>query len=417
MVALLPLHTVFVPLWVSWKPFLLIALILGLWDLIEAVRTRTWPYARRPSAAVALFLAVAAIGFPAAEYRERFVRLLLALVVGAGVMLVSERRLRYPGMIDASLRVVFWTTAAMGLTAVGFSVIALGVLGNDPINLLAEPPPFRFFKPAYLRAGFIALSNWHQDPGYSAAWSVLWGVLALFASLRGLGTRRWWLDGMVVGGIWFASVMAFARTGWISFPLALVVTVVLVHRRRLAPLAQVGKRVGVAAVSMVLLVAAMFAIDVENVGGDLDLQFAFRFRQGWDLLADLTGLFSSSEAFEDRFDVSEERADVWPEYLAMFRREPITGVGLGVGWESNSAHQEPHNLVLQLLAETGLLGAAAFLLVLVVVVGTGGGALGAAALTASFLHSLTQTVLFEPTWWFAAALLMAGEIGKSDPLA
>jgi O-antigen ligase len=155
----------------------------------------------------------------------------------------------------------------------------------------------------------------------------------------------------------------------------------------------------------------LFAVDVADVGGDLDVQFAFRFQQGWDLLADLTGLFEGSEAFEDVFEPSEQRADVWPEYWEMFRSDPITGVGLGVGWETNSVGQEPHSLWLELGAETGLIGVAAFVLLLVAILRTGAGLVGGAALMAAFLPSFTQTVLFEPTWWFAAGLFLGGKVG------
>jgi hypothetical protein len=417
LVGVLPLHTVFLAAWISWKPFLVLTLVLAVWDLKDGFKDRTWPWHRRASLALALLLVVLATGFPDPPYRERFIRLLLAVVVGGLLMLVAEKSLREPGAVDRALRVVFWTGAGIGLTAVILSLPLLGLFGDDVINRFAEPPPFRFWKPAYLKGGFLALSNWHQDPGYSAAWAVLWGSLALIASLRGLGTRRWWLDGAVIGGLWYTSVMAFSRTGWVSFPLALAVTAALARRNRMASLGQAFKRIGIAAFSAAMILGAMFAVDVPKRGGDLDLQFAFRLRQGWDLLADITGLFASSEAFADRFNPSEERADVWPEYLAMFKSEPLTGVGLGVAWESNSIKQEPHNLVLELISESGLIGAAAFGLLMWVIISGGGGVIGAAALTAAFLHSVTQTVLFEPTWWFAAALLMSGKIGSEAPAA
>jgi O-antigen ligase len=129
-------------------------------------------------------------------------------------------------------------------------------------------------------------------------------------------------------------------------------------------------------------------------------------------------LFESSEAFEDVFEPSEQRADVWPEYWEMFQSDPITGVGLGVGWETNSVGQEPHSLWLELGAETGLIGVAAFFLLLVVILRTGTGLIGGAALLAAFLPSFTQTVLFEPTWWLAAGLFLGGkaELGRRPPL-
>lgn len=423
LVGVLPLHTVFLSAWISWKPFLVALAVLAAADLRDAGQARRWPWHGRASLGIGVLLAVAAVGFPEPAYRDRFLRLFLALAVGGLVMLVSASHLSRPGMVEASLRVVFWTSAAMGLTAVLFSLMAVGAFGPGPIEVLAGTDVegarsglWRVFKPAYLESGFLALTNWHQDPGYGAAWSTLWAVLAFVAGLRGLGSRRWWLDGVVVGGLGFAVTMAFSRTGWLAFPIALAATAGVLVRRGRARVGEAARRLGAALLTGVVLLAGVWSTDAEGVGGDLDLQFAFRLRQGWDLLADLTGLFASSEAFEDRFEVSEERADVWPEYVAMFREHPITGVGLGVGWLTNSIRQEPHNLALELLAETGLVGLAAFVLLLVVVLRSGGGTVGGVALFAAFLPAMTQTVLFEPAWWFAAALYLAGANARSGML-
>lgn len=409
MVAVLPLHTVFVPAWISWKPFLTLLVVLVVLDVGAAIRGRTWPWHRRVGWALAAFALAVLPGFPSEPVqRERFVQLGLALGVGAAVLLVSERRLRRAGMVDRVLRVVFVTSGLMGASAVALSLVALGTFGQGAIEAVnGLPGVFRVMKPAYLTSGFIALTNWHQDPGYSAAWSVLWSVLSLFAALRGRGSGRRWIDGAVIGGLWFAVVMAFSRTGWVSLVVASVLTAGVAVRRSV-PFREVGLRYLAAGLTALVLLVGVGVADVPQVGGDLDLQFAFRLSQGWDLLADLTGLFEGSEVFADRFDVSEERADVWPEYLAMFRSHAVLGVGLGVGWVTSSIRQEPHNIALELLAETGLVGAAAFLALLGTIIVSGGGALGAVALATAFLPALTQTVLFEPTWWFASALFLAG---------
>jgi O-antigen ligase len=68
--------------------------------------------------------------------------------------------------------------------------------------------------------------------------------------------------------------------------------------------------------------------------------------------------------------------------------------------------QEPHNLGLQLLGETGLLGLFAFAAVAYVVVRWGGGTIGAIALVVVISTAMTQTVLFEPTLWFSGALYL-----------
>jgi len=417
MVGVLPLHTVFLSAWISWKPFLVIVGVLGVWDLVDGIRFRTWPWHRQASIAFAIFLVVVATGFPVPEFRERFLRLFLALIVGGLVMLVTERSLRRSGMVDAVLKVVFWTSAAMGITALLISVVLVGAFGNTLINYLTGAVGYdlplidKVGKPAYLLSHFLALSNWHQDPGYGAAWSVLWSTLALVASAKGLGLRRPWLDGVVLGGLWLAVVMAFARTGWLSLLIAIIGIGWILVRKRVVSVRGLAARLATALATTVVLLILLFSVDVADVGGDLDVQFAFRFQQGWDLLADLTGLFESSEAFEDVFEPSEQRADVWPEYWAMFQSAPITGVGLGVGWETNSVGQEPHSLWLELAAETGLIGIAAFILLLVAIFRSGGGLVGGAALFAAFLPSFTQTVLFEPTWWFAAGLFLGGKVG------
>ena len=417
MVGVLPLHTLYLSAWISWKPYLVLVGVLGVWDLVDGIRFRTWPWHRQASIALAVFLVVVATGFPAPEFRDRFLRLSLALIVGGLVMLVTERSLRRPGMVDAVLRVVFFTAAAMGVTALLISLVLVGVAGNTPINYLTGAVGYdlplidKVAKPAYLLSHFLALSNWHQDPGYGAAWSVLWATLALIASAKGLGSRRPWLDGVVLGSLWLAVVMAFARTGWLSLAIAIVFVGWFLVRRGLVTARGLAVRLSAALATTVVLLIVLFSFDVADVGGDLDVQFAFRFQQGWDLLADLTGLFESSEAFEDVFEPSEQRADVWPEYWEMFLSDPITGVGLGVGWETNSVGQEPHSLWLELGAETGLIGVAAFILLMVAILRSGAGLVGGMALLAAFLPSFTQTVLFEPTWWFAAGLFLGGKVG------
>lgn len=421
MVVVLPLHTVYLSAWISWKPFMVLLGVLAGWDLIEGLLHWRWPWHPRVSLAFLALLVAVAIGWPSPGLHERFIRLTLALVVGFLVLAVTERRLRFPGMGDRTLRVIFWTAAAMALTGLVFSILLLGLGGNEVIDYLTGSRgydlPFldKVGKPAYLLSGFLALSNWHQDPGYGAAWMVLWATLGLLASLRGLGTGKAVLDGAILGVLWASVVMVFSRTGWLA--LLIAVTVVIVTTRRQLRPRELAKRLGAAAAALVMTIALLFAVDVEGVGGELPLQFAFRLRQGWDLVASITGLFESSAAFEDQFNVSEQRADVWPEYFGLFLDNPLTGVGLGVGWETNSVGQEPHNLFLELGAETGVLGLVAFAVLLGTIVRTGGGLIGAVALAVSLLPVMTQTVLFEPTWWFAAGLFVAGResLGIAHP--
>lgn len=408
LVAVLPLHTVFLSAWISWKPFLVLLVVLAGWDLVDMIRERAWLYRRPVTVALVVFFAVVAIGFPTAEFRDRFFRLGLALVVGALVMLVTDRAMQGEGMVDRFFRVVWWTGAAMAFTGVLVSLLAVGAFGAAAIDAVNDTPGvFRVLKPAYLETGFLAVTNWHQDPGFGAAWAVLWSALVLVAAAHGQGNRRWWVDSLVLGGLALWVVMAFSRTGWLALPLAFGLVGWSLIREGVEWREPV-KRVAAAFAVCAVLVGGMFAADQPQVGGDLDLQFAFRLSQGWDLLADLTGLFASSESFADRFEPSEERADVWPEYVDMFRANPIFGVGLSVGWQTNSIGQEPHNLVLELLSETGAVGLLAWLGLLAMIIRGGAGRVMGAVLAVTFLPAMTQTVLFEPTWWFAAGLYLAG---------
>ena len=61
MVALLPLHTVYLSAWISWKPFLILLAVLAIWDLIDGLRERAWPWQGRVSLAFGVFMATVAI--------------------------------------------------------------------------------------------------------------------------------------------------------------------------------------------------------------------------------------------------------------------------------------------------------------------------------------------------------------------
>jgi O-antigen ligase len=413
LVGLLPLHTVFLSAWISWKPYLVAVAILAAWDLVDGFRSRRWPWHPTLSIVIAVFLAVVLIGWPAAIYLSRFLRLYLALVVGALVLLVTARSLSSSSMLDRTLRVVFWTGAAMGATAVLITIVSTTSPSLlDAINNI--PGAYRVTKPAYLDEGFIALTNWHQDPGYAAAWANLWLGLSLVAVARGVATKCLWIDGAVLGSLMFAVLMAFSRTGWLTMLIGVPGVIAILVHHQWAGKGFLVRRVGVGAMVAALLVTGIWAVDRPGIGGDVRTEFSFRLTQGWNVLASLTGLFERSERFADAFDMSEQRADVWPDYVRMFREHPITGVGLSVGWQTEQIGQEPHNLLLELLAETGLVGTTAFALLLVMVFRRGRGAAGYAALLMAFLPSMTQTVLFEPTWWFAAGLLIAGDHLRDD---
>jgi O-antigen ligase len=103
--------------------------------------------------------------------------------------------------------------------------------------------------------------------------------------------------------------------------------------------------------------------------------------------------------------VDDNRLEVWAEYAGRFAESPLRGIGLGTGW-SEPGLQEPHNILLELLAETGIVGATGFA-VMLLALGRGGGATAGPALAVVAAASLTQTVLFEPVLWFTLGLWLA----------
>ena len=44
LVFLLPLHTVFVPAGIAWKPFLVLLIAIVAWDAVDGFRSREWPW-------------------------------------------------------------------------------------------------------------------------------------------------------------------------------------------------------------------------------------------------------------------------------------------------------------------------------------------------------------------------------------
>lgn len=398
MVALLPLHTVVLERWISWKPFLVLLVVLVLADAREGWQQRSWPWHWAVSIAFGLFMVTAAVSYPGAAKDERYLRLLLAIGVGGAVLLVTEKALRSPGMTDRTLRAVYWSGAAMGATAFFLSLVVVGAFGDSLLGQIEDlPGVFRVAKPAFLGEGFVALTNWHLDPGFSAGWMNLWMALAFVAAIRGLGSRLSWLNGAVVASLAFGSVMTFSRTGWLGLVVAMGLAV-WVGTRETSDAREPMRLLGIAVVLFAVLLAVTWAVDEQGVGGDLDEEFAFRFEQAFSLEAPESDVVGFGEA--------DYRSVFWPKYVDYFQNDPLFGEGLGAG--VSQGLQDPHNLALELLGETGIVGAAGFLVLLAALVSAGGGVVGWMALAITFAAAVTQTILFEPAWWFAAALLLAG---------
>lgn len=404
MVALLPLHTFFLAAWISWKPYLVVVVILVAWQTLEGLRRGSWPWHRPASIGLALMLLANLLSWPGSDYVSRFSRLLLALGVGGAVMLLTARCLRGQGMWRRTLQAIYWSGAAMVVTAITIELAATGALGDWALSAANEWPGVRqVTKAAYLDEGFVALTNWHQDPGYSAAWTNLWLALSIIAVVRGLGSRRLAIDATVLGGLGVAVLLTFSRTGWLGLGVAVVVTTVALLLEKEVSIRRLGRLLGLSALSGMILFGVLWLADPADVGGDIGDAVAFRLEQNLSL-----GPGPSGDATTDPgLDLVDYRGQVWPRYVDFFEEDPLFGAGLGVGWQTPGL-QEPHNLTLQVLGETGLVGLVGFFALGAVVLWQGGGLVGSVALIVAFSASITQTVLFEPTWWFAAGLYLAG---------
>ena len=401
LVALLPVHTVFIRVEIALKPWLILVALVAVVDLWQE---RSFPWPRRAALGAVVFLAAVLISWPGPEAGAGFWRLFLALVAGCLLMLVTGRHAR---STEDVLTVVFWSGAAMAATAVLVSMLTNGVFGAAAIEGVNE-----FFlidrvnKEAYLDSGFVAITNWHQDPGYSALWTNVWITLSIVGIGRGLVRAPSWSAPLVLGGLAAASVLTYARTGWLGLGLAVVAGLFALWHDGRQSLLKGLRAVAVGALVAVLLVGFHVVTDPDDVGGDVAEAIEFR----WSNLLVLGRIEIPGGAPEPDIDAENNRLAVWTEYAERFAEQPIRGIGLGTGW-NEVGFQEPHNLILELLAETGIIGFLGFV-VMIVALGRGGGWTAGPALVVVGAASLTQTVLFEPVLWFTLGLWLANSSAR-----
>lgn len=396
LVALLPLHTVFLRVEVALKPWLVLVVIVAALDLWHE---RRYPWSKQVGVGVLIFLAAVLVSWPGPSAGAGFWRLFLALVAGCLLMLVTGKH-AHP--TEDVLTVVFWSGAAMATTGLVLAMVTNGVFGAGAIDAVND-----FFlidrvnKAAYLDSGFLALTNWHQDPGYSALWTNVWITLSIVGVGRGLVQAPRWAPPLVLGGLGAASILTYARTGWLGLGLAVAAGLFALWHYGRPSLAKGLRVVGAGALVAALLLGFHVITDPEGVGGDVAEAMGFR----WTHLLALGDIQVPGGADQPDLTAEDNRLAVWTEYLERFAEQPIRGIGLGTGW-NEVGFQEPHNLVLQLLAESGIIGFLGFV-VLVVSLGRGGGWVAGPALVVVAAASLTQTVLFEPVLWFTLGLWLA----------
>jgi len=144
LVALLPLHTVFVRVEVAWKPWLILLAAVAVLDLWHE---RGFPWPRRAGLGVLIFLATVLVSWPGPDASATFWRLFLALAAGGLALLVTGR---HANRIQDVLTVVFWSGAAMAGTAVILAMVTNGVFGANAVEAINEIWLIdRVNKPAY----------------------------------------------------------------------------------------------------------------------------------------------------------------------------------------------------------------------------------------------------------------------------
>lgn len=396
--AVLPLHTVFIRAEIAWKPWLVLLLVVVGMDIWWA---RGLPWSRRAMIGVGVFLVAALVSWPGPEATASFWRLWLALVAGGLLLLtVTGHALSF----DDLLKTVFWSGAVMALTAVVLELLTNGVFGEEAVTMVNRWPLVdRVNKPAYLDSGFIALTNWHQDPAYSALWANVWLLLGVIGWSKGVVHAPRWVGPLVVGGLITTSFLTFSRAGWLGVIVALTAAAVTIWRYGRDRLVAMGSLVMRGGLIAILLIIGLMAIDPDDVGGDIMVAVEYR-------LANFVDLGDPGEPPGLDLVVADNRAAVWEEYSKRFADRPLRGIGLGTGWGERGL-QEPHNMWVELLAETGIIGLAGFIAMLLVL--KGGTVTGWAVMSVVGLATLTQTVLFEPVLWLGLGLWSM----RSDPLA
>lgn len=400
LVFLLPLHTVYLYAWVAWKPWIVLLALVAALDLISG---RIFSRGKPLVIGITIFLVAVLLSGPHPEAVTAYVRLALALVTGGLLALVIGAR---AGDLDRVLRTIFWSAAAMGATGLLLGLATNGAFGEAAVSWIGDIPLVdRVNKPAYLD-GFVALTNWHQDPGYAALWSNLWFVLAGHAWLRGLVRAPAWVGPVVLGGVATTSVLALSRTGWFGLVVAALALVVTRWKQSGRAIRLVA---GAAAVSIVLL-AVLFVTDRPGVGNEMFDAFLFRAFN----IVELGPVQIPGEPPPPSDLPGDHRSHVWGLYWNRFVSSPVRGTGLGSGWALDL--QEPHNLALQLLGETGLLGLLGFAAMLVFVARSSGrpGPEATAAMGVVILAAFAQTVLFESILWLVIGLWYAGGVRRRE---
>jgi O-antigen ligase len=214
---------------------------------------------------------------------------------------------------------------------------------------------------------FGAFMAWCAALGVGAVLGALSGWLQQGRPRPGLRTLLWWAflaatTALALGGL----LASWSRGAWLGFGAGMVVLVAFLPRRRVAGLLLFIAALGAAATAWQL--GLLPASVTERLTG---------------FVTDAPGALSTLTSVEVRgVDVTDanfavvERLAHWQAALSMARQEPRLGVGFGnyeaaypayalLNWPAPLGHA--HNYYLNLLAEVGFAGLAAYLLLWVAI--------------------------------------------------
>jgi O-antigen ligase len=343
-----------------------LALALGLAAAALLLRKECWQQASVPAVAFAPLALAAVIGVHGAlgwsPYAGQTTTAVLYLLWTA-LMIVLGHVLRVQLAMPAIAATLSWFLLAGGvLTAV------IGLLQHFQISI-----PFDFLVGRKVSAQIYG--NLGQ-PNHAASYLVL-GLVAV-TYLHGVGRLRRVLATACLALLLLVLVLTGSRSAWLYLGVLCALALLLHHFRSDAvsrPFALLAPVLVAGYVVAHGVVALPFMSGVEGAGAPMDRLF--------DLA---TGV--------------DARLQLWGEAWAMFQRSPLTGAGWGwYSWHhflhsaaipasaAPGLYNNAHNLVLHLMAETGLAGAA-------IVVGA------AVVWIADF-----RRVEPDPEWWWALSLL------------
>lgn len=305
------------------------------------------------------------------EYQEQVLLASLYLLWAALLMLLGSVLRKELGLATVS-NVLAWFLLAGGMLSV-----LIGVLQHYQIHSFLDKVINA--KNASAIFGNLAQANHFAD--YTSL------ALASLAYLYTVGRIKPYLVAVFALPLLFVLALSGSRSGWL-YLIALVVLATWFYLRNRA--AAEGRRLGGKLGTMAWALIPAFVL------------MQWLAQTAW--LAAPVPVITSSDRLFDLASGNSIRFYLWHEAWLMFLQSPLLGVGFGqFAWnhfqllalfrqpEVNGLYNHAHNIVMQLLAETGLVGITIFFVAL-----------------AAWLLGLRRRVFDIQTWWILALLSIVG---------